>query len=104
MLRLPSGGYWGHPSPFGFNRGPGYLRASLIFDSLVWRDSSGETIPWLATDWTLSDDQRTWTFTLREGVTWQDGQPFTAQDVAFTVQYYLNHPAAVLVHGADESG
>ncbi len=94
VLRVPSGGYWGHPSPFGFNRGPGYMRASLIFDSLVWRDSSGETIPWLATDWTLSDDQRTWTFTLREGVTWQDGQPFTAQDVAFSVQYYLDHPGS----------
>lgn len=92
VLRLPSGGYWGHPSPFGFNRGPGYLRASLVFDTLVWRDASGETIPWLATDWSLSDDGLTWTFTLREGVQWQDGKPFTAEDVAFSIQYYLDHP------------
>ncbi|MBP8973333.1 MAG: diguanylate phosphodiesterase [Anaerolineae bacterium] len=92
VLRLPSGGYWGHPSPFGFNRGPGYLRASLIFDTLVWRDASGETIPWLATDWSLSADGLTWTFTLREGVQWQDGTPFTADDVAFSIQYYLDHP------------
>ena len=35
VLRLPGGGYWGHPSPFGFNRGPGYLRASLVFDTLA---------------------------------------------------------------------
>lgn len=92
VLRLPGGGYWGHPSPFGFNRGPGYMRASLVFDTLVWRDSSGETIPWLATDWDLSDDGLTWTFTLREDVVWQDGEPFTADDVAFSIQYYLEHP------------
>ncbi|MCL7452147.1 MAG: ABC transporter substrate-binding protein [Anaerolineae bacterium] len=93
-LRLPSGGYWGHPSPFGFNRGPGFSRASLVFDTLVWRDASGETIPWLATDWSLSDDELTWTFTLREGVQWQDGQPLTADDVAFSIDYYLAHPGA----------
>ncbi len=92
VLRLPGGGYWGHPSPFGFNRGPGYARAALVFDTLVWRDSSGETIPWLATDWSLADDGLTWTFTLREGVQWQDDEPFTADDVVFSLQYYLDHP------------
>ena len=94
-LRLPGGGYWGHPSPFGFNRGPGFSRASLVFDTLVWRDASGETIPWLATDWTMSDDGLTWTFTLRDGVYWQDGQPLTADDVVFSIDYYLAHPGAV---------
>jgi peptide/nickel transport system substrate-binding protein len=91
-LRLPGGGYWGHPSPFGFNRGPGFTRASLVFDTLVWRDAGGETIPWLATDWSLADDELTWTFTLRQGVRWQDGQPLTAADVAFSIEYYLAHP------------
>lgn len=91
-LLLSGGGYWGHPSPFGFNRGPGYVRASLIFDTLVWRDSSGETIPWLATDWQLSEDQLTWTFTIRDGVNWQDGQPLTVEDIVFSIQTYLDHP------------
>jgi peptide/nickel transport system substrate-binding protein len=91
-LRLPGGGYWGHPSPFGFNRGPGFVRASLVFDTLVWRDASGETIPWLATDWSLSDDGLTWTFALRDDVRWQDGQPLTADDVAFSFEYTLAHP------------
>jgi peptide/nickel transport system substrate-binding protein len=93
-LRLPGGGYWGHPSPFGFNRGPGFTRASLVFDTLVWRDAGGETMPWLATDWALSDDGLTWTFTLRDGVRWQDGQPLTAADVAFSFEYMLTHPGA----------
>jgi peptide/nickel transport system substrate-binding protein len=93
-LRLPGGGYWGHPSPFGFNRGPGYMRASLAFDTLIWRDASGKTIPWLATDWSRSDDGLTWTFTLRDGVRWQDGQPLTSDDVAFSIDYYKAHPGA----------
>jgi peptide/nickel transport system substrate-binding protein len=93
-LRLPGGGYWGHPSPFGFNRGPGFTRASLLFDTLVWRDASGETIPWLATDWSRSDDGLTWTFTLRDGVRWHDGQPLTAADVAFSFEYMQAHPGA----------
>ena len=38
----------------------------------------------LAEDWTISDDALTYTFNLREGVTWHDGTPFTAEDVAFT--------------------
>ncbi len=91
-LRLPGGSYWGHPSPFGFNRGPGYVRASLVFDTLVWRDASGEIIPWLATDWKLSEDELTWTFTLREGVSWQDGQPLTVDDVIFSIEYCQANP------------
>ena len=38
----------------------------------------------LATDWTVSDDGLEWTFHLREGVTWHNGDPFTADDVVFT--------------------
>ncbi|PKO22351.1 MAG: hypothetical protein CVU38_09855 [Chloroflexi bacterium HGW-Chloroflexi-1] len=87
VLRLPGGGDWGYPSPFGFSRGPGYTRASYIFDTLVWRDGTGQTIPWLATDWKTSDDNLTWTFTLRDGVKWHDSRPLTVDDVVFTFQY-----------------
>jgi len=38
----------------------------------------------LAADWSVSDDGLEWTFNLREGVTWHDGSPFTADDVVFT--------------------
>jgi peptide/nickel transport system substrate-binding protein len=40
--------------------------------------------PGLVTEWSQSDDGLTWTLKTREGVTWQDGEPFTAHDVAFT--------------------
>lgn len=43
-----------------------------------------EVEPALAESWTHSDDGLTWTFSLRKGVTWHDGTPFTAHDVEFT--------------------
>lgn len=79
---------WGYPSPFAFyTRGPGYLRMSYLFDTLVWKDRNGY-IPWLAEKWELADDGMTWTFHLRSGVRWHDGQPLTAEDVAFTFLYF----------------
>jgi peptide/nickel transport system substrate-binding protein len=44
-----------------------------------------EILPGLATDWTISDDQLTFTFTLRPGVQWHDGTPVTSADVKFTI-------------------
>ncbi|MEM1310023.1 MAG: ABC transporter substrate-binding protein [Cyanobacteria bacterium P01_D01_bin.71] len=45
---------------------------------------TGEIIPWLAESWDISDDGLTYTFTLREGLQWSDGEPLTATDVFFT--------------------
>jgi peptide/nickel transport system substrate-binding protein len=79
---------YGFPSPFAFySRGPGYLRMSYLFDTLVWKDDEGY-VPWLAEEWRVAEDGMTWTFRLRQGVTWHDGQPLTADDVVFTFQYF----------------
>jgi peptide/nickel transport system substrate-binding protein len=56
----------------------------LIFDGLVRYDETGQVTPALAETWSLSDDQLTFTFTLKDGLTWHDGQPVTTEDVAFT--------------------
>ncbi len=83
-------GDWGYPSPYGhYSRGPGYVRMSLIFDTLVWKDQNGY-VPALAESWQLEDDA--YVFNLRKNVTWQDGEPFTAEDVVFTVDYIKEHP------------
>ncbi|MGB8361616.1 MAG: ABC transporter substrate-binding protein, partial [Acidimicrobiia bacterium] len=42
-------------------------------------------IPGLAESWTSSDDGLTYTYTLREGLTWSDGEPLTAEDVAWNI-------------------
>src|SRR5262249_59372537 len=46
--------------------------------------TTDEPEPWLAEKWTVSPDGRTITLTLRDGVVFSDGQPFTADDVVFT--------------------
>jgi peptide/nickel transport system substrate-binding protein len=63
----------------------------LVYDSLLWKDEHG-LIPWLATQWQASPDGREVTFTLADNVTWHDGQPLTADDVAFSFDYYAHHP------------
>ncbi|HBT50608.1 MAG TPA: ABC transporter substrate-binding protein [Petrotoga sp.] len=51
---------------------------------------TGEIVPWLATGYEYSDDYKTFTLKLRDGVTWNDGQPFTADDVVFTVKLEMS--------------
>ncbi len=89
-LRL-AGGDQGFPSPFAYQRGPGLIKTSFIYDTLVWKDSTGQLLPWLATRWDRSPDARTYTFHLRDNVRWHDGRPLTARDVAFTFQHFRSH-------------
>ncbi|MCR4420715.1 MAG: ABC transporter substrate-binding protein [Clostridia bacterium] len=90
-LRLP-GGDWGLPTPFTFYpRGPGYVHLSLVYDTLIWKDDKG-VIPWLAEKWEPDAQATAWTFILRPGLKWQDGQPLTARDVVFTFEYLKQHP------------
>ena len=61
-----------------------------VYDSLFTRDARTErVIPWLATGYKIIDD-RTWEFTLRRGVRFQDGEPFDANAVKFTFDYILD--------------
>lgn len=59
---------------------------ALIFDGLTTLDETGQVTTSLAVDWEVSEDDRVYLFSLRRGVTWQDGAPFTTADVVFTVQ------------------
>lgn len=53
----------------------------VVLDSLVFQETDGSFSPWLATDWTVSDDVTSYTFTLRDDVTFTDGEPFNADAV-----------------------
>src|SRR5690554_6857247 len=57
---------------------------SNVYEGLVEVDQSGEVVPLLAKDWSLSDDLTTYTFELQEGVTFSNGDEFTAEDVKFS--------------------
>lgn len=78
--------------PRSFNRlaardVPADLFAHLTLGRLVRVNRATQEVePWLAERWSTSDDGRTFTLTLRDGVRWSDGQPFTAADVLFTFE------------------
>jgi peptide/nickel transport system substrate-binding protein len=61
-----------------------------VYDTLVMFNSSGLIVPALAESWEASEDGLTWTFNLREGVTFHDGTPLTASDVAFSINRIQN--------------
>lgn len=56
-----------------------------VFEPLTRIDRTGRVVPGLATDWTVSEDGLTYTFTLREGVTFHDGTSFGPEDVVFSI-------------------
>ncbi len=67
-----------------------------VYDSLIeWdltsADEPSMLIPGLATEWSVDEEDKTkWTFTLREGVTFHDGSPFTAEDVVWNLDKLLD--------------
>lgn len=80
------------PSPVTGLRVSG-AQVDLMFDHLVWKDASGNVLPWLATEWSASADGTEWRYTVRDGVRWHDGAPLTNRDVAFTYNYFIKGPA-----------
>lgn len=61
-----------------------------VFDTLVGVDADGTITPRLATEWSVSDDDLTWEFTIRDGVTFHNGREMTADDVTYTMQRMLD--------------
>src|SRR3546814_512789 len=57
-------------------------RTNVVYDALTWVDENLEVVPGLATKWeAVSDDQKTWEVTIREGVKFHDGRDLTVEDV-----------------------
>ncbi len=78
-------------NPFITTSLPGTI--NVIHEPLmILNGVTGELVPWLATEYAWSEDLLTLTFTLRDGVLWSDGEPFTAADVAFTFNLLKTAP------------
>jgi len=73
---------------------PNDSMTSHIFETLVGQDANLKLVPRLATSWRALDDT-TWEFKLREGVKFSNGQPFTAQDVIFSLCRMVNNPQTI---------
>lgn len=81
----------------------GQTAIAQLYDELVelvpGSKSEAEVVPGLATSWSVSADRLTWTFHIREGVRFSNGEPVTAEDVAFSLQQSMlpTAPAKALV-------
>lgn len=62
----------------------------LLFDGLTDHDGKNEIIPRLAESWEYNESTFEYTFHLAKNVKWHDGEPFTAEDVKFTIEAIMN--------------
>lgn len=93
--QLDFGGFGGGSNPqVNYNPfSPNALSSIYTFEPLyVFNNYSCEPVPWLATSYEWKDAQNL-VFTIREGVKWNDGQPFTPEDVVFTYNLLKAHVA-----------
>lgn len=80
-------------NPYNAHANSGIL--GLVYETLYFTNvNDGSATPWLATAFQWSDNNKTLTFTLRQGVKWNDGQDFTADDVVYTYNALKQYPAA----------
>ncbi len=101
VLRLAGGTDWGAPGVYlHASRGPGNAKKDLIFASLLEADEKG-IVGWMAESWKV--DGNDYTFTLHPDAKFHDGEPLTAEDVAFTIDYYRQFPPVNNPLGAGES-
>ncbi len=91
-LRIPFPKDDGTLTPYTFE--VGYPLVTLIYDTIMWRDRSGAPEMWLARSLRKSDAGKRITIRLRDDVRWHDGESLTADDVAFTFDYFASrfHP------------
>ncbi len=71
-----------------------YEYLGALYNKLVKMDEQGTVVPDLATSWEVTPDAQTWTFHLRRGVTFHNGQPCTATDAAYTIRHILDKATA----------
>lgn len=71
----------------------GFVYEPLEFVDILAKSASSQTTPWLATGSSWSNGYKTLTMTIRSGVKWSDGQPFSAADVVYTFNAMKSDPA-----------
>jgi len=78
----------GHPAQLGWNAQDLFLMQ--VTQYLTYTDYKNITHPFLLKNWQVSDDLKTWTLNLRQGITFNNSDEFTADDVIFTFNQWLN--------------
>lgn len=62
----------------------------LLFNGLTAHNGENQVIPGLAERWEYDEEAFTYTFHIRDGIKWHDGEPFTAEDVKFTIEAIMD--------------
>jgi peptide/nickel transport system substrate-binding protein len=94
-LTWMTGGWGNERFTYNYGVGGGNNYGRILHGFLIATNEKTELLPGIATDWQISEDGLTWTFTIREGVKFHDGSNLTAEDVWWTWMHYW---------GKDESG
>lgn len=79
----------GHLNPAITTSGGTHTASELLYNGLVGLDEDLAPIPELAESWEIQENGAQYTFTLRDGVVWHDGTPFTSADVKYTFEEAL---------------
>ena len=97
---------FGTVDPAKINDYTEYMAGVNLYEALTTLDGSGAIQPLLAESWTTSEDGLTWTFTLKDGVMFQDGSPVEAKDVVWSVNRLLaiNEGPSYLFEGVLSEG
>ncbi|QIE54618.1 ABC transporter substrate-binding protein [Pikeienuella piscinae] len=94
--------------PADMHSGDDAYHTFAVYNRLVDVDDNFNVIPELATEWAVSDDGLTWTFTLRDGVTFHSGKAFSSADVVYTFKRLLDEAtgsgAAAVLEFLDPDG
>jgi ABC-type transport system substrate-binding protein len=96
---------WADTAFSTFNPFTAYFQADLnvvatIYPTITTTNEKGLPGPYLATKWSVSANQLTWTFTIRSGLKWTDGHPLTAADAAWTLNLMMHNATAATANGA----
>jgi nickel transport system substrate-binding protein len=77
----------GNLNPYEYDSN--FIALDLIYEPLIRRAADGSFVPALAESWDISEDGLTWTFHLRQGVTFHDGTPFDAEAAKWNLEMWI---------------
>jgi len=86
-----------HPAQFSWISGTNMLRQ--VVEYLTYTDANNVTHPYLLKNWEASDDLKTWTLNLRQGIKFNNGDDFTADDIIFTFGQWLDESVGSSMKG-----
>jgi len=81
-----------NPTASAISAPAGYMMGVAVFDTLVTGTPDGECVPYLAESVDHNEDYTSWTYKIREGVYFHDGNEVTAEDVVYSVEVQRNDP------------